>query len=81
MAVYASEEVHVVVDRAADMLGLGTNAVRKIPVDNGYRMRMDGLRRAVASDRAAGVRPVAVVATAGTVATGAVDPLEAIRAD
>ncbi len=74
-ALYASAEVHVVTDRAADMLGLGMDAVRKVPVDGGLRMRMDALREAVARDRAAGVRPLAVVATAGTVATGAVDPM------
>src|SRR5204862_4859700 len=72
---YASEEVHVVNTRAADMLGLGADAVRKIPVDDGYRMRMDALREAIARDGDAGLRPFAVVATAGTVATGAIDPL------
>jgi aromatic-L-amino-acid decarboxylase len=77
-AMYASQEVHVVTDRAADMLGLGMDAVRKIPVDGGLRMRVDALRDAVERDRAAGVRPLAVVATAGTVATGAIDPLEEI---
>ncbi len=77
-ALYASTEVHVVTDRAADMLGLGMDAVRKVPVDEGLRMRVDALRGAIARDRAAGVRPLAVVATAGTVATGAVDPLEEI---
>jgi aromatic-L-amino-acid/L-tryptophan decarboxylase len=78
LVLYASEEVHVVNDRAADMLGLGMDAVRKIPVDAEYRMRIDSLREAIAGDRAAGLRPFAVVGTAGTVATGAVDPLEAI---
>jgi len=76
LAVYMSTETHVVSSRAADMLGLGTDAVRKIPVDEAYRIRMPELREAIARDRAAGVRPIAVVASAGTVATGAVDPLE-----
>jgi aromatic-L-amino-acid decarboxylase len=79
LAVYASEEVHVVTDRAADMLGLGTSAVRKVPVDERFRMDGTALRRAVERDLDAGdVRPIAVVASAGTVATGAVDPLEEI---
>lgn len=78
LAFYASDEVHVVTDRAVDMLGLGTDAVRKIPVDSAYRLRVDALRQAIAGDREAGVVPVGVVATAGTVATGAVDPLEEI---
>jgi glutamate/tyrosine decarboxylase-like PLP-dependent enzyme len=78
LVLYASQEVHVVNDRAADMLGLGADAVRKIPVDDGYRMRVDALRQAIASDRAEGLKPFAVVATAGTVATGAIDPLSEI---
>jgi aromatic-L-amino-acid decarboxylase len=78
LAMYMSEETHVVSARAADMLGLGTEAVRLVPVDQDLRVRVDALREAIARDRADGVRPFAVVASAGTVATGAVDPLEAI---
>lgn len=78
MVMYASQEVHVVSDRAADMLGLGTDAVRKIAVDEGLRMRTPDLREAIARDRDAGLLPFAVVATAGTVTTGAIDPLEEI---
>jgi glutamate/tyrosine decarboxylase-like PLP-dependent enzyme len=52
--------------------------VRLIPVDSALRMRMDALRTAVAEDRAAGRRPIAIVATAGTVSTGAIDPLNDI---
>jgi glutamate/tyrosine decarboxylase-like PLP-dependent enzyme len=75
LAFYASAEVHVVNDRAADMLGLGRDAVRHVAVDAGLRMRVDALRDAIAADRAAGVEPAVVIATAGTVATGAIDPL------
>ncbi|MGH2556816.1 MAG: pyridoxal phosphate-dependent decarboxylase family protein, partial [Actinomycetota bacterium] len=75
LRLYASQEVHVVTDRAADMLGLGVDAVRKIPIDDGYRIRTDLLRQAIIEDRAAGFHPVAAVASAGTVATGAIDPL------
>jgi aromatic-L-amino-acid decarboxylase len=75
---YASAEVHDVNSRAADMLGLGRDAVRVIPCDGQLRMRMDALRAAVARDLANGFRPVAVVATAGTVGTGAIDPLDAV---
>ena len=78
LAIYASSEAHVVNERAADMMGLGRRAVRKIPVDAEFRMRVDALREAIESDLAEGVRPVIVVATAGTVATGAIDPLEEI---
>lgn len=78
LVLYASEEVHVVIDRAADMLGLGHHAVRKVATDDGYRMDVGALREAVARDRETGARPFAVVATAGTVATGAIDPLEEV---
>jgi aromatic-L-amino-acid/L-tryptophan decarboxylase len=78
MAIYASEEAHVVVDRAADMLGLGTQAVRKVPVGADHRMLPSELDRALRADAARGVKPLAVVATAGTVNTGAIDPLEEI---
>ena len=77
-ALYASSEVHVVTHRAADMLGLGTNAVRTIAVDEGFRLSVGELRTAIERDRAAGVTPMAVVASAGTVATGAIDPLSEI---
>ncbi|MGH7504421.1 MAG: pyridoxal phosphate-dependent decarboxylase family protein [Longimicrobiales bacterium] len=78
LALYASDEVHVVNDRAADMLGLGKDAVRHIPTDNALRMRTGALRDAIERDIAAGIRPLAVIATAGTVATGAIDPLPEI---
>jgi aromatic-L-amino-acid decarboxylase len=78
LVLYASEEVHVTTDREADMLGLGAGAVRKIPVDDQYRMRVDLLRESIAKDVADGKLPFAVVATAGTVATGSIDPLPEI---
>jgi glutamate/tyrosine decarboxylase-like PLP-dependent enzyme len=78
MRIYASEDVHDTNDRAADMLGLGHGSVRHIPTDDRYRVRVDALRSAIAEDRAAGIRPIAVIAVAGTTATGAIDPLEEI---
>ena len=75
---YLSSETHVVSDRAADMLGVGADNVRHVPVDEAYRMRVDELRAAVRRDREAGVRPIAVVANAGTTSTGAVDDLAAV---
>jgi aromatic-L-amino-acid decarboxylase len=75
LSLYASAEAHATIAEAADMLGLGERAVRAIATDDVYRMRIDDLRRAVADDLAAGMHPFAVVATAGTTATGAVDPL------
>ena len=75
---YLSGETHVVSDRAADMLGVGADNVRHVPVDEDFRMRVDELRAVIDRDRAAGIRPIAVVANAGTVSTGAVDDLAAI---
>lgn len=78
LTIYASSEVHAINRRAADMLGLGRDAVRLLPVDEEYRLRVDALRAAIAKDIAAGCKPVAVVGTAGTTATGAIDPLDRI---
>jgi aromatic-L-amino-acid/L-tryptophan decarboxylase len=78
MAVYATTETHVVSDRALDSLGLGMDAVRRVPVDADLRMRPDLLRDQVRRDREDGLRPIAVVATAGTTSTGAIDPLPEI---
>ncbi len=75
LVLYLSEETHVVSERAADMLGLGTDHVRHVAVDDGFRMQVDALNAAIDEDLAAGRRPFAVVGSAGTVATGAVDPL------
>ena len=77
-AVYCSEESHHSVVRAVEVCGLGSNAVRLIPIDGRHRMRPDALEDALAGDVAAGIVPVAVVATAGTTLTGAVDPLDGI---
>jgi len=75
---YASEEVHGINKRAADILGIGGDGVRLLPTDDAFRMRVDALRDAIREDREAGRKPIAVVATAGTVATGAIDPLPEI---
>ena len=78
VALYASEEAHVVIRRAADMLGLGAGCVQAIPIDSAQRMLPDALEATIRRDLAAGVKPLAVVATAGTTTTGSIDPLPAI---
>ena len=77
-AVYCSEEAHHSVLRAVEICGLGSAAMRLIPIDGRRRMRPEALDEALSSDVEAGVVPVAVVATAGTTLTGAVDPLDAV---
>ncbi len=78
LTLYLSDETHVVSVRGADMLGIGAEGARHVPVDGTFRVRMDELRAAIVRDRADGRVPFAVVASAGTVATGAIDPLHEI---
>jgi aromatic-L-amino-acid/L-tryptophan decarboxylase len=78
LRVYASTETHTWIQKAADLAGLGTDAIRWIPTDAELRMETAALRDALERDRAAGEQPLMVVGTAGTVSTGAVDPLAEI---
>jgi len=77
-ALYATKEAHSCVRKAVEVMGLGTDNLREVPVDGARRLSVAGLADAVAADRAAGLRPFCVVASAGTVNTGAVDPLAEI---
>ena len=77
-AVYASAEVHYSITRAVELLGIGSDRLRDVPIDDEHRMRPDLLAEAIDRDIADGVTPVAVVATAGTTLTGAIDPLAPI---
>src|SRR5215831_10837712 len=76
LTVYASDQVHHCVDKAVDLLGIGMNNLRKIETDERFEIRMDLLAEAVAADRRKGLTPAIVVGSAGTVNTGAIDPLE-----
>ncbi|HVJ33397.1 MAG TPA: aminotransferase class V-fold PLP-dependent enzyme [Terriglobia bacterium] len=78
--VYASEQVHMSIPKATALLGIGKKNLRLIPVDEHFRMRSDALEAAIRADRAAGKTPIAVVATIGTVVSGALDPLDEISA-
>jgi glutamate/tyrosine decarboxylase-like PLP-dependent enzyme len=80
LRVYVSAATHTWVQKAADLFGLGTDAIRWIACDAGARMDPAALRAQLERDRAAGDRPLLVVGTAGTVGTGAVDPLREIAA-
>lgn len=76
--IYCSDQTHSSVERGARVLGFRADQLRKLPVDDGYRLRMDALESAIAEDAARGLTPFCVVANAGTTNTGAVDPLSAI---
>jgi aromatic-L-amino-acid/L-tryptophan decarboxylase len=73
--VYASQEVHMSIPKSVALLGIGRDNLRLIPTDSSLRMDTDQLERQIANDKSAGKIPLAVVASAGTVNTGAIDPL------
>ncbi len=77
---YASTEAHSSVEKAGIVLGMGRDGLRRIPVDERFRMDPVALRQAIHEDVAAGIRPFAVVATAGTTSTTSIDPIPAIAA-
>lgn len=75
LVAYASVSAHGCVAQAMDLSGLGTDALRQIPVDADFRMQPQALRAAIAADRQAGHTPFLIVGSAGTVDVGAIDPL------
>ena len=78
MTVYASDQIHMSIPKAAEILGLGREQVRLIPSDDRFQTDVQELRVQVKNDLRNGLRPFCVVASAGTVNTGAVDPLNHI---
>lgn len=75
MTIYASDQVHLSIPKAADILGLGRDHVRMVKSDERFRLDIRDLRQSIESDRRNGLRPFCVVASAGTVGTGAIDSL------
>jgi len=78
LVIYTSVEAHWCIDKAAAILGVGVDNVRRLPVDDQYRMRVDALDEAIRIDRERGFEPFCVVATPGTVTTGSIDPIAGI---
>jgi len=78
LILYCSRETHTWIEKAADLFGLGTESIRWIAADNQQRLDVSALRRQIEVDRKGGGQPFIVVGTAGTVSTGAVDPLPEI---
>ncbi|MEO6166073.1 MAG: pyridoxal-dependent decarboxylase, partial [Chitinophagales bacterium] len=78
MMVYASSEVHNCSNKAVELLGLGSESLRLIPVNDNYEMNIEALARQIKQDREQGMQPFCVVGTAVTVNTGAVDDLNAL---
>lgn len=80
MRAYCSNETHTWIQKAADIAGLGTDAIRWIAVDDAMRIDLPALRAQIVKDVEAGDTPFLVVGTAGTVSTGAIDPLPELAA-
>ncbi|HBB88057.1 MAG TPA: pyridoxal-dependent decarboxylase [Blastocatellia bacterium] len=78
MTIYASEQVHMSIPKAADVLGFGRDQVRLIGCDDQFRMNVGLLRERIAADLQSGLKPFCIVASAGTTNTGAVDPLSEV---
>ena len=78
LTIYGSVATHGWADRSCDLMGLGAEGFRKVPVDRHDRIRVDELVRILHEDRRGGCRPICIVGNAGTVATGATDDLNAL---
>jgi aromatic-L-amino-acid/L-tryptophan decarboxylase len=78
LTVYASVETHSSVQKGVELLGLGSEALRLVPVNAQFEIEVGALERMLREDRAAGCRPICVVGNAGTVGTGAIDDLRAL---
>jgi glutamate/tyrosine decarboxylase-like PLP-dependent enzyme len=78
LTTYASTEIHSCNQKAIETLGLGSDGLRRIPVKADYTIDLDALQKQIAADRADGRVPFCVIATAGTINTGAIDDLNAI---
>ena len=80
MVLYCSEETHSCVQKAVELIGLGTDSIRKISTDAGYRINTELLIASIEKDISEGFTPFCIVGNAGTVNTGAIDPIEEISA-
>jgi len=78
LVMYTSEQAHSSVEKAGITLGIGQDNIRKIPVDDAFRMRVDVLRETVAEDQRAGKRPFCIIPTVGTTSTSSIDPVDAV---
>jgi aromatic-L-amino-acid/L-tryptophan decarboxylase len=78
LTVYASTEVHSCNQKAVELLGIGSNHFRKIPVNEDYTINLTKLKQAITIDREAGYRPICVIGSAGTINTGAIDDLNGL---
>ncbi len=80
LRIYTSSETHTWINKAADIFGLGLDAICWIPTDDDQRMNVEKLNKKITEDKNQGIIPFLVIGTAGSIATGAVDPLNEIAA-
>jgi glutamate/tyrosine decarboxylase-like PLP-dependent enzyme len=78
MVLYASQEIHSSIQKAVELLGLGSDALHHVPVNDDFQIDLEALKAAIARDRQEGHRPFCVVGAAGTVNTGAIDDLDGL---
>jgi aromatic-L-amino-acid decarboxylase len=78
LTVYASTEIHSCIQKAVELLGLGSNSLRKIPVNDDFTVNLKALEAAISADRETGLQPICVIGSAGTINTGAIDDLKAL---
>jgi glutamate/tyrosine decarboxylase-like PLP-dependent enzyme len=78
MVLYASQEIHSSIQKAVELLGLGSDALRQVPANQEFQIDLQALEAAIVDDRQRGLRPFCVVGAAGTVNTGAIDDIQAL---
>lgn len=78
LTAYVSSEAHSCIDRSAELLGMGAANLRKVPVDDGFRIDVEALQKSIRADTQAGCKPYCLIGNAGTVNTGAIDPLDTL---
>jgi aromatic-L-amino-acid decarboxylase len=78
LVLYASQEIHSSIQKAVEILGLGSRSLRRLPVDDQYRVELSALKEAINRDKAEGFAPFCVVGAAGTTNTGSVDDLNSL---
>ena len=79
MTLYGSEEIHHCTERSVELLGLGNEALRRLPTNDDCTIRILALKKAISEDKAKGMHPFCIIGNAGTVNTGAFDDLKALR--
>ena len=78
LTVYASTEIHSCIQKAVELLGLGSNSLRKVSVNDDFTVNIKALEAAISADREKGLQPICIIGSAGTINTGAIDDLTAL---